>query len=238
MTSFFVLYSLVEYHSFLEYRSRHVLIQERTGMGVKERRALEKELRRNQILDAARKLLFETGMKAISINKIAQEAELGVGTIYFYYKNKEEIFAALQEEGLNLLYANIETIYRSEEPADKKLVAMGTAYLQFSKDKKDYFDIISYFLSSSEIIFPPNLKTQIDLSGNKILSLISSTIDDGIKDGLFRSVDSRRFSIMFWGTIHGLVQFRKLKNTILNGDNHDDIYQYSIDSLMNGLYST
>ncbi|MBW1893821.1 MAG: TetR/AcrR family transcriptional regulator [Deltaproteobacteria bacterium] len=206
-------------------------------MGVKERRALEKELRRNQILDAARKLLFETGMKAISINKIAQEAELGVGTIYFYYKNKEEIFAALQEEGLKLLYAKIENIYQNKKKPDKKLKEMGTAYLQFSEDRKDYFDIISYFLSSSEVIFPLNLKTQIDLSGNKILSLISSTIDDGIKAGIFKAVNSRRFSIMFWGTVHGLVQFKKLKNTILNGENHNEIYQYSIDSLIDGLYS-
>jgi len=205
-------------------------------MGVKERRALEKELRRNQILGAARKLLFETGMKAISINKIAQEAELGVGTIYFYYKNKEEIFAALQEEGLKLLYTKIEKIYQNKKKPDKKLEEMGAAYLQFSEDRKDYFDIISYFLSSSEVIFPLNLKTQIDLSGNKILSLISSTVDDGIETGLFKTIDSRRFSIMFWGTVHGLVQFKKLKNTILNGENHNEIYMYSIDHLINGLY--
>ena len=205
-------------------------------MGVKERRALEKELRRKQILDAARKLLFETGMKAISINKIANEAELGVGTIYFYYKNKEEIFAALQEEGLKLLHKEIEKIYKNKKEADKKLKEMGVTYLQFTNKKKDYFDIISYFLSSSEVIFPPELKTQIDLSGNKIISLIASTVDDGIKDGLFKSVDSRRFSIVFWGTIHGLVQFQKLKNTILHGDNHEEIYQYAIDSLVDGLY--
>jgi len=205
-------------------------------MGVKERRALEKELRRKQILDAARKLLFETGMKAISINKIANEAELGVGTIYFYYKNKEEIFAALQEEGLNLLHKEIEKIYKNKKEADQKLKEMGVTYLQFTNKKKDYFDIISYFLSSSEVIFPPELKTQIDLSGNKIISLIASTVDDGIKDGLFKSIDSRRFSIVFWGTIHGLVQFQKLKNTILHGDNHEEIYQYAIDSLVDGLY--
>jgi TetR/AcrR family transcriptional regulator len=206
-------------------------------MGVKERRALEKELRRKQILDAARKLLFETGMKAISINKIANEAELGVGTIYFYYKNKEEIFAALQEEGLKLLHKEIEKIYKSTKDPDKKLKEMAFAYLQFTKKKKNYFDIISYFLSSSEVIFPPNLKTQIDLSGNKIVSLISCTVDDGIKDGLFKSLDSRRFSILFWGTIHGLVQFQKLKNTILHGDNHKEIYQYAVDNLVDGLYS-
>jgi len=76
-------------------------------MGLKERRAKEKEARRNQILDAARALLFEKGLQATSINQIAKQAELGVGTIYIYYRSKEEIFAELQEEGLEILFARI-----------------------------------------------------------------------------------------------------------------------------------
>ena len=76
-------------------------------MGVKERKALERKMRRNQILDAARALLLSVGINNISISKISKRAELGVGTIYFYYKNKEEIFAALQEEGLAMLYTTI-----------------------------------------------------------------------------------------------------------------------------------
>ncbi len=79
-------------------------------MGVKERKALERNMRRNQILDAARALLFSVGINNISISKIAKKAELGVGTIYFYYKNKEEIFAALQEEGLEILYNTISLV--------------------------------------------------------------------------------------------------------------------------------
>ncbi len=51
-------------------------------MGVKERRALEKQMRRNKILDAARKLLFSQGFENVSISKISKEAQLGVGTIY------------------------------------------------------------------------------------------------------------------------------------------------------------
>ena len=69
-------------------------------MGIKQRRKREKEQRRRQILDASRTLLFKKGLNAISVNQIARQAELAVGTIYFYFRSKEEIFAALQEEGL------------------------------------------------------------------------------------------------------------------------------------------
>ena len=77
-------------------------------MGIKQRRRREKEHRRQQILDAARTLLFEKGLNAISVNQIARQAELAVGTIYFYFRSKEDIFAVLQEEGLELLLADVQ----------------------------------------------------------------------------------------------------------------------------------
>ena len=55
-------------------------------MSLKERREREKEERRKQILDAARALLFEKGLNSTSMNQIAKQAEIGVATIYFYYK--------------------------------------------------------------------------------------------------------------------------------------------------------
>ncbi len=76
-------------------------------MGLKERREREREERKRQILNAARSLLFEEGLQGTSINKIAKSAELGVGTIYSYFASKEEIFAVLQEEGIELLHNKI-----------------------------------------------------------------------------------------------------------------------------------
>jgi len=71
-------------------------------MGSKERREREREQRKSHILNTARELLLEKGLSATSINQIAKRSELSVGAIYFYYKDKEEIFAALQVEGFLL----------------------------------------------------------------------------------------------------------------------------------------
>ena len=105
-------------------------------MGLKERRQREKNARRRQIIDAARSLLFEKGLPATSINQIAKRAELGVGTIYFYYQNKEELFAALQEEGLDLLLNDLREAYAEEEDSPARLRAAARAYLTFSRDRQ------------------------------------------------------------------------------------------------------
>jgi AcrR family transcriptional regulator len=177
-------------------------------MGLKERRKREKEARRNQILDAARRLLFEKGLHATSINQIAKQAELGVGTIYFYYKSKEEIFADLQEEGLEIL---------------------------FSEENRNYYDIINYFLASPQIFFAPNLKSKVDRHGTQIIGLIVETIDAGIRDDLFHSLNPRRDAITFWGTLHGLIQFRKLRDTVLEGDSHANLIDHAVTHFINGL---
>ena len=126
-------------------------------MGLKERREREKAARKGQILAAARSLLFKKGIRATSINQIARKAELGVGTIYFYYQSKEEIFYSLQEEGLDILFHDIDAIGRSETTPEERLRATGHAYLRFSSAHKDYFDIINYFLATPSVILGAEL---------------------------------------------------------------------------------
>ncbi len=204
-------------------------------MGLKERREREKGERRKQILDAARGLLLSKGLSATSINQIAKQAELGVGTIYFYYRSKEELFAALQQEGLELLSAKInEASKKGRNPGDKlKKTAM--AYLRFSEENKDYFDIMNYFLASPEEILTPDLKKEVDERVNGTLLFVQDLIQDGLSKGAFKEVDPRSYAIMLWGALHGLIQFKKMQDTLLQDENYKKIYQYAVDHLVHSL---
>ena len=204
-------------------------------MGLKERRKREKNERRKQILDAARALLFEKGIKDAAIGRIAKKAELGVGTIYFYYKSKEEIFAALQQEGLAILTENIRKICQTEKNPVLRLKKIAGAYLLFSKEHKNYFDIINYFLSSPDQMFPPEIKSGIDLQGSKTLALVARAIETLTFSGDYRTVDTKRQAVMFWGMLHGLLQIRKLESTVLEGEDYDDFFDYCVQSFIDGL---
>ena len=205
-------------------------------MGVQERKKRERAARKQLILDAARSLLFEKGLTATSINQIARRAELGVGTIYFYYKNKEELFAALQEEGLELLGKQIrETCDRKKTPMEK-LRAMAHVYIDFSHNYKEYFDIISFFLASPDIMFTSKaLKQEVDQLGDNIISIVQETIEEGMQQGLFEEIDAHKSSIMFWGMLHGLLQLRKMRNTLLKDEDHQELVAYSVERFIGGL---
>ena len=205
-------------------------------MGLKERREREREERKRQILAAARSLLFAEGLQATSINKIAKSAELGVGTIYFYFASKEEIFAALQEEGIDLLYNKIKKSLERVNRPEERLKTIARVYLDFSRgDNKDYFDIINYFLSSPGVLFSENLKGQIDQRGNRVIAILVSAVEAGTVSGDFREVDARKFAMMFWAALHGLILFKKLRTTMLRDEDYHALVSDSVDYLVNSL---
>ncbi|PKL35211.1 MAG: hypothetical protein CVV44_22815 [Spirochaetae bacterium HGW-Spirochaetae-1] len=204
-------------------------------MGSKERREREKEDRRRQILNAARHLLFDKGLNGTTVNKIAKMAELSVGLIYFYFKSKEEIYAALQEEGLEILYILIQDRASTEDTCAVRLKNISEAYYEFSEKYKDYFDILNYFLTSPERLFPQNLKRQIDAHGNKILSILDDVIISGCEKGEITVESPRHVSIMFWSIIHGYLQFRKLRETILHSVDYRTLYRENVNRFIKSI---
>jgi AcrR family transcriptional regulator len=109
-------------------------------MGTRERKIREKQARKKEILAAARTLLLEKGITGTSINRIARQAELGIGTIYFYYRSKEELFLELQTEGLALLNQIIERACSAEKtPADRIRCMAGGQFRHYFNYAVEHF---------------------------------------------------------------------------------------------------
>lgn len=206
-------------------------------MGLSERREREKLARKEQILDAARTLLFKKGLQATTINQIAKLSELSVGTLYLYYKNKEEIFAELEKEGFDLLYKQILEAENKAVTQDEKVVGIAISYIDFSHNFKDYFDIINYFLSTPELLFPPVIKNRIDKTAGKILKVLVDVINSGIDCGHFRKVDPVKHAVVLWGSLHGLIHFKKMEETMLQNENYRDYVKYMLDNYLYNLKS-
>jgi AcrR family transcriptional regulator len=64
-------------------------------MGVAERRERERQARKGAVLEAARHLLLEKGFRGTTTKEVARRCELSEATIFFYFKNKDEILLSL-----------------------------------------------------------------------------------------------------------------------------------------------
>lgn len=71
--------------------------------------------KKEQILDSMQELLEEKSAKAISVSDIAKNAGIGKGSIYYYFKSKEEILDAVIERSYSEAIKNAEALAKNQE---------------------------------------------------------------------------------------------------------------------------
>lgn len=207
-------------------------------MTTQNRKYRERSIRKRQILDAARAELLDKGMKHTRITDIARRAELGTASLYFYFKNKEEIFTTLQELGLALLNEQIKTATASGQTPAEKLHRAAEVYLAFSLQHRDFFDVISYFITSPDKIFGDDLLKRIHIKGSAILDQVTALIGEGIQTGIFNPTEPRRFALFFWSALHGMILLQKMgHHTVMSSESHADFYRFGVLQLIQGITS-
>jgi AcrR family transcriptional regulator len=98
--------------------------------GLRER---QKAHRYTRILDTASRLFRDHGYDAVKIEDIAAEAEVSIGTIYNYYRNKGDLLVAIVAMEVNeVLAAGEEVIAKPPRSAEKAIDALIGIYVEHS----------------------------------------------------------------------------------------------------------
>ncbi|WDP85419.1 MAG: helix-turn-helix transcriptional regulator [Desulfobacter sp.] len=92
------------------------------------RRAREREYRYRTILDAAESLFAHRGFLETSVEQIADKAEVSVGTVYFYFKNKEALLDQLFDESLFLLRSILGKKFEKADTPEQGIEMAGQAF--------------------------------------------------------------------------------------------------------------
>lgn len=166
----------------------------------------ERLTRKEAILKAARKVFFAKGFMNATVDEIAEHCGLAKGTIYLYFKSKEEIYVSLMIKGLSLLKQEMEKIDIRRVPSDRLIEKLGKAYFDFYKQNKEYFRIM--FLSSHPDVrarvSDELLKNSIEI-GKGCIQIVSGVIKQGVDAGLFRKVDPWAAANIFWPMLNGII---------------------------------
>jgi AcrR family transcriptional regulator len=188
-------------------------------MGIQERKEREKERRRQQIIVAAKRVFSEKGFSKSTMEDIATEAELSPGTLYLYFKNKEELYASLSLRILQYLHIRVEHVNKEADltpvqKLDKLMEAMYDVY-----DFDPLIIITMFHLQSSETLknLSPRLMTQIEDLSRKSLGDISKIFKEGIEKGVFIEKHPVALSDVFWSLFSGIILWEASKK-IVNED--------------------
>ena len=108
-------------------------------MSVHERKQRERRARRQAILAAAAKIFADHGIEGATIEMVAREAEVAVGTIYLYFCSRDDLFLSLMAERIGRLRERyLEIGARKLAPADE-VRAIGAAYLDYLRESRGLF---------------------------------------------------------------------------------------------------
>ena len=167
---------------------------------------INKEEKKGLILEAAIKVFSKKGLNNTKISDIAKEAAIGKGTIYEYFKSKDEIFAASFyyfmekfEEGIS------HRLFRIQDPLEK-LRAYFSAWAEILEgDYLEYLEIVLDFWA--EGVRERNDSWMIDL--NKLYSenrdMLDNLLSACVFEGEIKPVNTKLFASIMLGTLDGLL---------------------------------
>lgn len=170
-------------------------------MGTKHRRAREKAARRETILDAARGVFAEKGVLASTIDEIAERAEVAKGTIYLYFRSKEEMLTALLDEGLALVGKRFSEAIDLSLPADENLRRLCDAYCRLYREEPQYFKLL-FFCSHADV----RARACANPSECQGVPPLAALIQKGIDEGTFSPmVDAPKAAAIAWASSNGII---------------------------------
>jgi AcrR family transcriptional regulator len=173
-------------------------------MGIQDRKLREKGARRELILAAAKSVFAEKGLGETTIDDIAHRAELGKGTIYLYFASRDEILAALKQEGLARLARRFRQAIDPERPADENLRRLCDAYFRFSREEPESYWVL-YFSSPAKGTGTPAHDAAVR-EGSECIRLVAQVVEQGIQAGLFSAgIDPMETAVILWSASSGII---------------------------------
>lgn len=109
----------------------------------KTKRDVLTEFRHAEILDAARQVFGRRGFATASMEEISTVAGVAKGTLYLYYRSKQELYRAALYAGLTDLCERIERCVESAPTLRKKIHSFVTTKVEYFESHRDFFRIYS-----------------------------------------------------------------------------------------------
>jgi len=198
-------------------------------------RIVDREAKKMEIIQAAMKVFAQNGVMKSKMIEIAQTAGIGKGTIYEYFRSKEEIFA----ETFQLVFAETDrmitgALVSTDDPVEKLRRMVHASVAGFVKDGGEFVKIIMDFWAEGIRSKHPEVLKMINLeevyAGYR--TMIVSILEDGIKNKVFRSVNTSLVASVLIAALDGLMLQWVMNRNLFTFKEAADVL---LDSVLNGI---
>ncbi len=206
------------------------LTQEESGRG---RRGPE-------LLEVARKLFFELGYHGTTVERVARAAGFSKRTVYLYFKNKDELFLTVGEEGLILLRRRLEALNISGLSVEEGIRAVLEVYLGFAREHPHYFRII-FQEATAEMVakIPEDFRRRLEEHERACLGVVVAVAEKALAEGIVAGIDPLEIAAAFWGTVTGIVLLSMGgSQTVFTRSSREELVEKAVWILYSGMRQT
>jgi AcrR family transcriptional regulator len=143
------------------------------------------QIKKNEIINATFKSVYEHGIDGISMRIIAREAHVNQATLHYYFINKENLLVELLEV-----------------PPRKKLREIIYSGRDSIENNKEMFIVFMDFWAMSIRI--PAMRQSFANLYMKISDIIENVYEDGVKEGIFPPLPRGMMSVLIYGFVEGI----------------------------------
>src|SRR5262245_16857600 len=174
---------------------------------LKTKKAVVTEFRTSGILEAARTIFGKKGFHDTTVDDIAAAAKVAKGTVYLYYKSKQDIYFEALRFGFSSLIAALEREIAAQSETEQKLRTFIAVKLAYCEANRDFFKI--YYSELGRIpIHPAAVDSKFKALFFEQARIVESILRAGTKSGVIRKAALARTASAILDVIRGIVTQR------------------------------
>ena len=165
-------------------------------MTTKSKDEVVSEFRVQSIQDAAMRVIARKGMAAATMQEIAEEAGVAKGTIYLYFRDRDELVEKTFETAITQLIARVEKAMIEEKSLEEKIRAAMTAKLSFFRENREFFRLyISLRFPEGDAQQQRRHKRNCEPKYLGSVGRLAGILEEAMDRGEIRRFDSHRLAL-------------------------------------------
>jgi TetR/AcrR family transcriptional regulator len=157
------------------------------------------------LLDSAARLFAEQGFSPTTVEQIAADADVAIGSIYGNFGDKRGLYLAAVDRALEINDGYQLPIFESDLPAAQKLAASGAAYVRFYLEHPGQFRLVQVPILEPGEGPLPDAARAIQQRVDRIVELMAAAIEQAIGEEAMRPVPPLPAARFLWASLTGAV---------------------------------
>lgn len=173
-------------------------------MSIQTRRARQKALLHQEIIDAARDILAREGYEQLSMRKVAEKIEYSPTAIYLHFEDKRDLVFQVCEETFGKLVSELESLEAEFKDPVARLRDGMRRYVAFGLRHPQHY--LATFVAVPHEQLPEDIEryNNPDSNGMRALGIMRASVVACLDAGKFRSVDPDVTTRALWAALHGV----------------------------------